>query len=349
MVDVNRTICPTPLFHEEFIVLGHGSGGKLTANLVNDVFMPLLSNEHLAAAEDAADLDVLSGRCAVTTDSYVVHPIFFPGGDIGSLAVHGTVNDLAVRGAIARYLTASFILEEGLAVADLKRVVHSMAAACQAANVKVVAADTKVVNKGAGDKLFINTTGVGQLAVEPPPAAARVQVGDVVIVSGDIGRHGIAIMCERAGLELDSTIESDSCSLLSLCSSMLETVPDLHCMRDLTRGGLGTILNEVASAASVSVEISENLIHVSEPVRGACELLGLDPLYVACEGRLVTFVSAVDSDTLLSHMRSHPDGREAAIIGRVTENQSRKVVMRSAIGGRRIVDKLSGEQLPRIC
>lgn len=349
MTESKQIVCPTPLFHDEFIVLGHGSGGRLTAKLVNDVFMPLLSNPYLCAAEDAADLDLLTGRCVISTDSYVVQPIFFPGGNIGSLAVHGTINDLCMRGAEPRYLTASFILEESLAVADLTRLVQSMADACRLAGVPIVAADTKVVNKGAGDKVFINTTGIGEVAVEPPPGAARVEVGDAVVVSGDLGRHGIAIMCERLGLETDSEIVSDSSSLLSLCRSLRNALLDVHCMRDLTRGGLATVLNEIAHAASVTIELQENSIPVSDPVRGACELLGLDPLYVACEGRLVVFVSSNKADLLLETLHAHPDGQGAAIVGKVMQSSARPVVMHSAIGGRRIVDKLSGEQLPRIC
>lgn len=345
----NQAYCPTPLFHDQFIVLGHGSGGKLTANLIQRVFHPLLSNRHLDAAEDAADLEQMSGRCVVTTDSYVVKPVFFRGGNIGSLAVHGTINDLAVRGARPLYITAGFILEEGLSIEELTHIVEAMAGAAAENNITVVAADTKVVNRGAGDKVFINTTGIGELMLDPPPAAARVQAGDVVIVSGDIGRHGMAIMCEREGLEIESSIESDSCSLSKLVADMVTLVPSIHCMRDLTRGGLGTVLNEVASSANLGIDIQESCIPVSDGVRAACELLGLDPLYVACEGRLAAFVPPAEAEKLLARMQSHVDGESARVIGKVTVEHPRKVVMQSTIGGRRIVDKLSGEQLPRIC
>lgn len=349
MSDADAMICPTPLFQDQFIVLGHGSGGKLTANLVEQVFLPFLNNEHLGLLEDAADLDLLKGRCVVTTDSYVVQPIFFPGGDIGSLAVHGTINDLAVRGAIPKYLTAGFILEEGFAISELKRLVFSMAQAAKAAGVTIVAADTKVVNRGAADKIFINTCGIGELFIEPPPSVSRVKPGDVIIVSGDLGRHGIAIMCQRSGLELETTIESDCCALSGLVSLMLSTASSVSCMRDLTRGGLATVLNEIAASVNVGIHLQENLLPVCEQVRGACELLGLDPMYVACEGRLVVFCPEDVADKLIEAMRTHPDGSGAAVIGRVTDEHPRRVVMQSMIGGRRLVDKLAGEQLPRIC
>lgn len=348
MLQKDGITCPPPLFHDQFIVLGHGSGGRLTANLIESVFLPLLDNPHLKAAEDAADLDKLAGRCVVSTDSYVVQPIIFPGGDIGSLAVNGTVNDLAVRGARARYLTAGFILEEGLSIETLHRIVSSMAATARAAQVPVIAADTKVVNKGAGDQIFINTTAVGELLQDPPPAMYRVMPGDAIIVSGDIGRHGIAIMCQRAGLQLESNVESDCDNLFPLVENMLAHSP-IHCLRDLTRGGLATILNEIATGADVGIEIFEKSIPVCDGVRAACELLGLDPLYVACEGRLVSFVPHEQSEALLEAMREHESGRDVAVIGRVTAEHRKRVVMQSTIGGRRIVDKLSGEQLPRIC
>lgn len=348
MPQENGNACPMPLFHDQFIVLGHGSGGRLTANLIENVFLPLMSNRHLSAAEDAADVAQLTARCVISTDSYVVQPIIFPGGNIGSLAVNGTINDLAMRAARPLYLTAGFILEEGLSIETLRHIVSSLAATAQEAQVPVVAADTKVVNRGAGDQIFINTTGVGELLQDPPPAVSRVCEGDTIIVSGDIGRHGIAIMCQRAGLQLESTVESDCSNLFPLVQFVLPTA-DLHCLRDLTRGGLATVLNEIACGADVGIEIFEKSIPVCEGVRAACELLGLDPLYVACEGRLVAFVSEEQSQSVLAAMHQHGGCAEATIIGRVTGEHRRRVVMQSFIGGRRIVDRLSGEQLPRIC
>lgn len=348
MVQEDGATCSLPLFHDQFVVLGHGSGGRLTNSLIENVFLPLLGNQHLRAAEDAADVAQLTGRCVISTDSYVVQPIVFPGGNIGSLAVNGTVNDLAMRAARPLYLTAGFILEEGLSIETLRQIVSSLAATAQAAAVPVVAADTKVVNRGAGDQIFINTTGIGELLQDPPPGVSRVRVGDAIIASGDIGRHGIAIMCQRSGLQLESTVASDCSSLFPLVQSMLPTA-DLHCLRDLTRGGLATVLNEIACAADVGIEISEKSVPVSEAVRAACELLGLDPLYVACEGRLIAIISEDQADSVLETMRRHGGCPDAGIIGRVTAEHPRRVVMQSVIGGRRIVDRLSGEQLPRIC
>lgn len=349
MEDVNTALCPVPFFHEQMIVLGHGSGGRLTAELIQQVFLKHLDNTFLRQQEDATELPRFAGRAVVSTDSYVVKPIFFKGGDIGSLAVNGTINDLAVRGAVPRFLTAAFILEEGLAIADLERIVQSMAKAAADNRVAIVAADTKVVNRGAGDQIFINTTGVGELTLKEAPSATSIVEGDVVIASGDIGRHGIAIMCERAGLELESEIESDCASLFPMVEKLLQSGAEIHCMRDLTRGGLGTILNELAASSKLGIEIDEAKVPVSDGVGAACELLGLDPLYVACEGRMVLICPEASAEPVLSLIRTDLSEHGAAVIGRVVSQHAGTVAMQSLIGGRRIVDKLSGEQLPRIC
>lgn len=331
------------------IRLGHGSGGKLSAELLADVFLPELGNDVLSRLDDAACVDAACGKLAITTDSYVVNPIFFPGGDIGRLAVYGTINDLAMRGARPIYLTAAFILEEGLSIDELRRVVRSMRLACETAGVLLVAGDTKVVNKGAADKLFITTSGVGIIERADVPAGDRASAGDIVIASGQLGLHGMAIMCAREGLELETEIESDSEPLHELVREMLEAVPAIHCLRDLTRGGLSSACNELAEASGVGIEIDEARVPVHPYVKAACEILGLDPLYVACEGRLIAIVPERASDELVKIMRSHPAGRGASVIGRVVADHPGRVVLKSRIGGRRILDRLSGEQLPRIC
>lgn len=341
--------CPVPLAPPAIVRLGHGSGGKMTSDLIQSVFLPELSNPILAAMEDAAAITVPVQKLAVTTDSYVVSPVFFPGGDIGSLAVHGTVNDLAMRGARPLFITASFILEEGLALDDLTKIVRSMAGACRQAGIQLIAGDTKVVNHGAADKIFITTSGIGSIECKSAPGADRARAGDCVIVSGDLGRHGMAIMCARAELELETLLESDSGPLWDLVQTMLEPADAVHCLRDLTRGGLASALNELAGSSTVGIEIDEQSIPISGPVRAACEVLGLDPLYVACEGRLVAIVSKEHADELLSKMQSCSSGSGAHMIGRVVSEHAGRVVLNTRVGGRRIVDKLSGEQLPRIC
>ena len=289
-------------------------------------------------------------RLAFTTDSYVVSPLFFPGGDIGKLAVCGTINDLAMSGATPLYLSAGFILEEGLPLADLERVVASMAATAQAAGVQIVAGDTKVVDRGKADKLFINTAGIGLVPAGVELGGDRARPGDVIILSGTIGDHGMTIMSQREGLRFTSPLESDCAPLHGLVAAMLEVAPQaIHCLRDPTRGGLTTTLNEVAGKSGVGIEIEEHAIPVRDAVRAACELLGLDPLYVANEGKLVAFVAPEAADVLLARMRAHEHGREAAIIGRVTAEHAGRVVLRTALGARRILDMLVGEQLPRIC
>jgi hydrogenase expression/formation protein HypE len=341
--------CPVPQSRYDRILLGHGSGGQLTADLIGRLFVPAFDNEVLSALEDQATLDWVGCRLAFTTDSFVVRPIFFPGGDIGRLAVHGTVNDLAVGGARPLFLSAAFILEEGLALADLQRIVASMRAACDEAGVALVTGDTKVVDRGKGDQVFITTSGIGLVPEGRSLSIRNARPGDRVLVSGTIGDHGIAIMSVREGIEFETVLESDSASLSDLTRAMLEACPSIRCMRDPTRGGLSSALNELAMASRVGVELNEPAIPLRPEVRGACEMLGLDPLYVANEGKLIAVVPRDDAGRLLEVMRNHPLGRNAAVIGEVVEEHPGMVVMRSLVGGERVVTMLSGEQLPRIC
>jgi hydrogenase expression/formation protein HypE len=341
--------CPLPLSTHDHVLLGHGSGGKLSAELVQQVFLPEFSNPALARLDDQAILSVNGCRLAFTTDSFVVKPLFFPGGDIGSLAVHGTVNDLAVGGAQPLFLSAAFILEEGLPFDVLRRVVRSMKQAADAAGVQVVTGDTKVVEKGSCDNLFINTTGIGLVPDGVEMSADRARPGDKVLLSGPIGEHGIAILAQREGLQFESSIESDSAALHTLVAAMLMVTHEIRCMRDPTRGGLSSTLNEIAAQSRVGIELDECAIEVREDVKGACELLGLDPLYVANEGKLVAIVKPEAADDVLAAMQAHPLGRQARIIGTVTQNDAGLVTMRTTLGTSRIVDMLAGDQLPRIC
>lgn len=329
--------------------LGHGGGGRLTAELMDNVFLPAYSNPLLAMLNDQAVFSINGARLAFTTDSFVVKPLFFPGGDIGKLAVNGTVNDLAMGGAKPLYLSASFVLEEGLPIAELKRVVASMAAAAQQADVEIVTGDTKVVERGHGDGVYINTSGIGVIEHNHLLSSDQAQPGDQIIVSGPVGDHGMAVMARREGLEFDTPIESDTAPLHQLVAAMLAVSEGVRCLRDPTRGGLATTLNEIAKSSSVGMMLDETSIPVREPVAALCELLGLDPLYVACEGRLAAIVRADDVDALLEAMHSHPLGEEAVVVGDVIADHPKTVVMRTCVGGTRIVDMLSGEQLPRIC
>jgi hydrogenase expression/formation protein HypE len=341
--------CPTPLPAKDTILLGHGSGGKLSAQLIRDVFLPSLNNPVLARLDDQAVVNIDGQRLAFTTDSFVVKPLFFPGGDIGSLAVHGTVNDLAMGGATPLFLSAAFIIEEGFSIEELRRVVNSMHQAAAAAGVQVVTGDTKVVEKGKGDGLFINTTGIGVVPDGVELSADRAQPGDKVLLSGSIGEHGIAILAQREGLEFETAIASDSAALHTLVSGMLQVTREIRCMRDPTRGGVSSTLNEIAQQSQVGIELEERSIPVREEVRGACELLGLDPLYVANEGKLIAIVAPEAASAVLQAMRKHPLACEAQIIGTVKQDQAGLVTMRTPLGTTRIVDMLAGDQLPRIC
>ena len=344
--------CPAPTSRYDRILLGHGSGGMLTAQLINKVFLPGFANDVLARLEDQATvtLDGQAGqRVAFTTDSFVVRPLFFPGGDIGKLAVHGTVNDLAVGGAKPLFLSAAFILEEGLPIADLERIVASMRQACDEAGVALVTGDTKVVDRGKGDQVFITTSGIGVTPAGLSLSIRNAKPGDKIIVSGTIGDHGIAIMSVREGLEFETVLESDSALLNGLTGIMLEVCPSIRCMRDPTRGGVSSALNELAQASNVGVRIQEKAFPMKPEVKAACEMLGLDPLYVANEGKLIAVVPAESSQELLAKMRGHPLGRNAAIVGEIVDDHQGMVVMRSLVGGERVVTLLSGEQLPRIC
>jgi len=317
--------------------------------LIESVFLSAFKNPLSEARHDAAIAEIGGQRLAFTTDSYVVQPLFFPGGDIGTLAVNGTVNDLAMAGARPLYLSAGFILEEGLPLETLTRVVASMRTAAEIAGVQIVTGDTKVVDKGKGDGLFINTTGIGVVVAPQPVAPDRVRSGDAILVSGDLGRHGIAVLAARDGLRFETVLESDSAPLASLVLALIDAGIEIHCLRDLTRGGLASALNELAETGGFGLEIDERRIPIRDDVRGACEILGFDPLYVANEGRLVAFVASENSERALAMMRAHPHGSGAALIGRVGDVGDPEVVLRSAIGTRRILDMLSGEQLPRIC
>lgn len=344
--------CPVPFTQYDRVLLGHGSGGRLSAELVHRLFLPAFHNEALARLDDQAVCSLAphaDARVAFTTDSYVVRPIFFPGGDIGSLAVHGTVNDLAMGGAVPLFLSAAFILEEGLPIDDLKRIVASMQKACTEAGVILVTGDTKVVDRGKGDQVFITTSGVGIVPPGRALTASACRPGDRIIVSGTIGDHGIAIMSVREGLEFETALESDSASLAGLTQAMLAACPEIRCMRDPTRGGVSSALHEMAAAADVGITMIESAIPVRPEVRGACEILGLDILYVANEGKLLAIVPPEAADGLLAVMRAHPLGRKAAVIGDIVAEHSGMVVMRSLVGGTRVVTMLAGEQLPRIC
>jgi hydrogenase expression/formation protein HypE len=341
--------CPIPISDYPHILLAHGGGGTLMHQLIEQMFVPAFRNPFLDARHDGAVLAPDGVRLAFTTDAYVVRPLFFPGGDIGSLAVNGTVNDLAMCGARPLYLSAAFILEEGLPMATLWQVVQSMRRAADVAGVQLVTGDTKVVDRGKGDGIFITTAGIGAISHRLTIAPTSVRPGDAVLLNGDVGRHGIAIMAVREGLDFETTIESDCAPLAGLVGSLLEAGIEIHCLRDLTRGGLASALVEIAGAARLRIAIDEGRIPVREDVQGACEILGFDPLYVANEGRFICILPSSEVERALRIMRAHPLGAEACLIGRVTGDPSGLVTMRSRIGASRVVDMLSGEQLPRIC
>ncbi len=341
--------CPLPITNYKEIVLAHGSGGKLSHQLIEKLVLPQFRNELLQPLHDGAIFSLGNERVAFSTDSYVVSPIFFPGGDIGKLAVHGTINDLAMCGARPLYLSAGFILEEGLPMEEFWRVVQSMREAADAAGAQLVTGDTKVVDRGKADKIFINTSGIGLVRAGVNIHPARAQPGDKIIVSGEIAVHGIAIMSVREGLEFETEIASDTAALHELVRDILAAAPDIHVLRDPTRGGVTSALTEIAQTAKVGMLLEEAAIPISEEVKGACEILGLDPLYVANEGKLLAIVSASDSERVLATMSNHSLGNKAAIIGEVVPEHPGFVTMKTRVGGTRVVDMLSGEQLPRIC
>jgi hydrogenase expression/formation protein HypE len=341
--------CPLPITDHKEVVLAHGSGGKLTHRLIEKMVLPQFRNELLAPLHDGAVFSLNGTRVAFSTDSFVVNPIFFPGGDIGELAVNGTVNDLAMCGARPLYLSAAFIIEEGLPMQDFWRIIQSMRRAADAAGVVLVTGDTKVVDRGKGDKIFINTSGVGVVTEGVNINPSRAAVGDKVIISGPIAVHGIAIMSVRDGLEFETEIASDTAPLNGLVEAMLTVGNDIHVLRDPTRGGVTSALTEIAESANVGIHLNEAHIPISEEVKGACEILGLDPLYVANEGKLLAVVPSAVADRVLTSMRAHPLGRQSAIIGEVMADHPRFVTMKTRVGGTRVVDMLSGEQLPRIC
>ena len=349
---MNAVIKPYPLkldTRNGVVDMTHGSGGRGMAQLIEELFHKHLDNEWLRQANDQAVFEVHGGRMVMSTDAHVISPLFFPGGDIGSLAVHGTINDVAMSGAKPLYLSASFILEEGLPLADLERIVKSMGQAALKAKVPVVTGDTKVVERGKGDGVFITTTGIGVVPEGVSISGDRAQAGDAILLSGSIGDHGVAVMASRENLEFHTSIESDSAALHELIAAMVDAVPDIHCLRDPTRGGLATTLNELAHQSGVGMKLTEEAIPVKPAVTAACELLGLDPLYIANEGKLVCICAATDAQRLLEVMRQHPLGEDATIIGSVHEDTHGFVQMETRFGGSRIVDWLVGEPLPRIC
>jgi hydrogenase expression/formation protein HypE len=349
LVEPVTFVCPPALAPGDRIVLGHGGGGRLSAELLRDIFLPLFSNPILDRLDDQAVLEIGGCRLAFTTDSFVVNPLFFPGGDIGSLAVHGTMNDLAMGGAQPLFLSAAFILEEGFSIETLRDVTRSMARAAREAGVSIVTGDTKVVEKGKGDGLFINTAGIGIVPQDVRLSANQAQPGDRVLLSGSLGDHGIAIMAGREGLEFETEIVSDSAPLHDLVQAMLSASTQIRCLRDPTRGGLASSLNEIAAQSRVSIRIEESALVIRDEVKGACELLGLDPLYVANEGKLVAIVAPEAADQVLRAMRLHPRGVDASIIGTIHEGRAGLVSMKTVFGSTRIVDLLAGDQLPRIC
>ena len=345
----NGFACPIPKSDYANILLAHGSGGKMTHQLIEEMFLPQFRNELLDQLHDGAVFSIGGVKVAFSTDSYVVNPIFFPGGDIGELAVNGTVNDIAMCGAKPLYLSAGFIIEEGLLVDDLWKIVLSMKEASRKAGVLLVTGDTKVVDRGKGDKLFINTSGVGLVAAGVEIGPKRIQAGDRIIVSGEIGLHGIAIMSVREGLDFETVIKSDTAPLNGLVGEMLRASGEIHTLRDPTRGGVATSLNELAQQSGLGMIVDEEAMPIPDDVKGACELLGLDPLYIANEGKLLAFVSARDADAVLDAMRRHPLGERSVVVGEVVDRHHGTVVMKSKIGGTRVLDMLSGEQLARIC
>lgn len=341
--------CPLPIMDYDTIQMAHGAGGKLSNELIEKIFHPCFKNVILDKMEDQAMLSVPAGRIAFSTDTFVVSPIFFPGGNIGELAINGTVNDICMGGAVPKYLSVGFILEEGLKIEELHRIVVSMQQAAQKAGIKIVTGDTKVVNKGSCDKLFINTTGIGYVPKKVQIGTDQISAGDKIFLSGTIADHGMAVMTVREGLSFQNTIKSDTAALNSLIETMLKSSTKIHAFRDPTRGGVATTLNEFASASNLGMKIFEDRIPVRDNVRGACEILGIDPLYVANEGKLIAIVASEVADDVLETMHKNENGKEAVIIGEVVDDHPGMLVMQNRLGVDRIVDMPIGEQLPRIC
>ncbi len=347
-MNIENFSCPMPILDHETIQIAHGAGGRLSADLVEKIFLPRFENETLNKLEDQAILDFPNGKLAFSTDSFVVSPIFFPGGNIGELAVYGTVNDVAMSGATPLYISVAFILEEGFPIADLHRIVCSMESAAKKAGVRIVTGDTKVVNKGSCDQIFINTTGIGVLEKDINISASNLQPGDKIILSGTIADHGMAVMTSREGLSFQTRVKSDTAPLNGIVKNILEVTKEVHAMRDPTRGGVATSLNEFAAASNVGIQLYDT-IPVNPDVMGACEVLGIDPLTVANEGKLVVVVPSEYSDSVLRAVQEDEFGRQAVIIGEVTDKHPKMVVMKTPLGANRIVDMPIGEQLPRIC
>ena len=345
----NALTCPIPKSDYDKVLLAHGGGGTLSHQLIQKLFFSQFDNDVLNVHHDSAMFDINGSRIAFTTDSYVVHPIFFPGGNIGDLAINGTVNDLSVSGAKPLYISVGFIIEEGFEIEELWKIVLSMKKAANLAGVKIVTGDTKVVDHGKGDKIFINTSGIGLIKPEINISPQNCMEGDAIILNGRIAEHGIAIMSAREGLEFETTVKSDSAALNNLISEVLNKTNDVHVMRDPTRGGIASALNEIAESSGKGIHIFEDKIHISEEVKGACEILGLDPLYIANEGKVLIFLPNSEAEGVLNIMRKHPLGKESSIIGTVTNEDPGLVIMKTLIGSSRIVDMISGEQLPRIC
>lgn len=341
--------CPVPKNDYDKILLAHGGGGTLMHKLIDDIFKLNFENDLLNQGNDSAIFEISGTKFAFTTDSFVVQPLFFPGGDIGTLAVNGTVNDLCVSGAKPLYISVGFIIEEGFPVADLERVVVSMKKSAEEANVKIVTGDTKVINKKSGDGVYINTSGIGIVYDGVDISVTNLKPGDKIILSGRIADHGIAVMSARENLEFETKIESDCAALNGLVDEMISASKNIKVMRDPTRGGVASTLNEIAKSSGLGIKIYEDKIPVSEFVRGACEILGFDPMYVANEGKLIAFVGSEDTEKILSKMKSHPLGKDSEIIGEITSENPSRVIMKTVIGSSRIVDMISGEQLPRIC
>lgn len=341
--------CPVPKSRYDSIMMAHGGGGKLSQQLVEQVFYKAFANDELLTGHDGALLSLNGLKLAFSTDSYVVQPVFFPGGNIGDLAINGTVNDLACCGAIPKFLSVGFILEEGFPVIDLENIVHSMKLAAENAGVKIVTGDTKVVERGKADKIFINTSGIGVIPQDRDISPKNCSPGDVIILSGTIADHGIAILSSRNGLEFETTIKSDTCALNGMVEEIFRSSENIHVLRDPTRGGVASSLNEIAKSSGTGILIDESKIPVNEDVKAACELMGFDPLYVANEGKILVFVAAEDADKVLQAMKKYPLGNDSSIIGMVTGDFPSKVRMKTQLGSHRIVDMISGEQLPRIC